>query len=836
MSSIQGLTMREVKELQYRYGKNEISTNKKGMLLEKIKHILDEPIYLLLTCSSVIYFLLGEAVDGAIMIAFVLFVIGIDVLQDARTGNTLKKLKDLSTPKIKVIREETEMLIPSVDLVPGDVMLIHEGVKLPADGLLILCSGLCIDESILTGESDCVWKTVVQENNNPDGEYFRKDYCYTGTLVTLGNGIVIVDKIGNETEYGKIADKIIKVPSEATVLQKQMKKLAKQCTYIAAILFVMVSIVTFFNLSEYPLQKRWIESILAGVVLALSMVPGEFPVIQSVFLSMGALRLAKKHALIRRLPAVETLGAVSVLCVDKTGTITQNSMMVQELWSFDGRDELLCRTMALACKIETYDPMESAMLEYCVSATSIEDRRKLELVKEYAFTNELKAMGLIWRYESKRMIAVKGCAETILSLCRFSSQQGNIINEKLSELSKKGLRVIAVADLNLQALEAFPETLLDCKLHFRGFIGLLDPPRDHIIEDIHACHQAGIRVIMITGDHGITAASIACSAGITDSNEVITGEVIEQLSEDELRQRVKEVNIFARVLPLHKMRIVKALKDCGEIVAMIGDGVNDSPALKIADIGIAMGKHGSEVSREAADLILLDDNFSTILDSIQDGRRIYQNIIKSVGYIFAIHFPIAMVSFAAPLLGIAPEALLLLPLHIVLLELVMDPTCSVALERQPAERNIMQLPPRKAHKKLLSLSLLAKSITQGMAIFCGSFLLYYYLLINSYPAEIARTAGFSVMVLSNIFLVLVNCSDYDYIYQTIFKIRKDFGIWLVALFTVIGLVVMIYTPLSDFLKLSPLSCSMFLCVIGFSAISVLWYDIIKLFKRKKHYS
>ncbi len=461
MTNHSGLTMKAANELQSRYGKNEISSKNKGKLKKHIMHIISEPIYLLLSCSAIIYFVLGEPADGAIMMAFVIFVIGIDVFQDTRTGNALKKLREITTPKIRVIRDGVEQMIPGVDLVPGDLMLLNEGVKIPADGYLLSAVGLCIDESILTGESVGVWKCTREDEylnseliseivttptkSSVTGEYFKRDYCYTGTFVILGTGTVVVDKIGNHTEYGKIADKITDSTMENSLLQRQMKRLAAQCTHIAAILFVLVSLATFMNLSDYVLSERIIHSLLAGVVLALSMVPGEFPVILSVFLSMGALRLAKKKALIRRLPAVETLGAVSVLCMDKTGTITQNKMQVSKCYIADRQEGRFCRIMALACKPGTYDPVEKAMLEYgaqlCSSCKAQAEglvacnitRSQQEIIKEYAFTNELKAMGQVWKEKSSIIIAAKGSPETILSLCYLSKDQESEANKKIME-------------------------------------------------------------------------------------------------------------------------------------------------------------------------------------------------------------------------------------------------------------------------------------------------------------------------------------------------------------------------------------------------------------------
>lgn len=846
LSNQEGLTGEKAKELQLLYGKNEIKMPRTGKIGSLIKHIISEPIYLLLSCAAVIYFLLGEATEGTIMIAFVVFVIGIDVIQDNRTGKTLDKLKEMTTPSIKVIRDHQERMISSIDIVPGDLMMISEGVKVPADGYLISTSGLCIDESILTGEAEGVWKEAISSGEE---EAFDNPncFCYAGTMVTLGNGSVIVTKIGNNTEYGKIANNIVKTKEEQTLMQKQMNVLAKQCTMMAAILFLLVSGITFLNLSYYPMLPRIIESILAGLVLALSMVPGEFPVIQSVFLTMGALRLAKKKALIRRLPVVETLGAISVLCVDKTGTITENNMVVNEFWTIDHRKDLLCRAMTLSCKRDTYDPMEKAMLSFCDCFTCKEKQQKPSLLKacsfrskqpllmkEYAFTNELKAMGQVWKLDHECIIAAKGCPETILSLCEFEEEEElQLIYNKVKHLTRQGLRLIAVADKEVIVPNELPNHLLDCKLKFRGLIGLYDPPRSNISEYIKEFHKAGIRVIMLTGDHRLTAVSIAELVGIPCEN-VLTGDELERLSKKEIREKVADCDLFVRVMPMHKRTIVKALKENGEIVAMIGDGVNDSPALKMADIGIAMGQKGAEVSREAADFILLDDNINTVLHAVEDGRRIYHNIKKAVGYVLSIHLPIALSALVAPLMGILPEALLLLPLHIVLLELVMDPTCSVALERQPAEEDIMLHTPRSPKEKLMCKSLFIKSILQGVSIFLFSFLFYYWLLKAGYGTFVARSAGFSSLVLSNIFLVMENCSGKESIIKVIKKCKKDKGIWAVSLLTFLGLLFMIYSPISLFLKFSPLTKTLFLLVIGSSACSVFWFEVVKLFIRNRN--
>ena len=827
-----GLTTDEAKAIQLKHGKNELTSQKKESFIKKALHIICEPMFLLLIIAAIIYFILGEPRDGIIMLVFVIGIISIDVIQEWKTDKTLNALKDLSAPHINVLRDGREIQIASADLVPGDIMMIHEGVKIPADGFIVRCSDLCVDESSLTGEAEGVWK-VSTENAEKSTDYWRKDYCYAGTSVTQGTADVYVDKIGSSTEYGKIGMNVAEAPEESTPLQKQTGSLVKLCAGIAAVLFALVGVVTWFNIPDHIFGDRLIESILSGITLAMAMIPEEFPVILTVFLSMGAWRLAKKQSLVRKLPSVETLGAVSVLCVDKTGTITMNQMTVQETWAIDSDGHQLCEIMGLGCETDAYDPMEKAMLAHCDKlGISKEHLFSGELISEYAFTNALKMMGHVWRRNGELVIAAKGSAENILTICNLSEKEQEVIQHKITEFSKEGLRVIAVAIAKPADVSAIPENLTECSLTFCGLIGLADPPRESVKNDMAICNKAGIRVVMITGDNGVTAASIAKKIGMRNHDKIITGEQLSKMTDDELCERVKVVSIFSRVIPEHKMRIVKAFKDNGEIVAMTGDGVNDAPALKYADIGIAMGKRGSEVSREAADLILMDDNFSTIVDTVKDGRRIYDNIRKAVGYVFTIHIPIALTSLLAPMLGINPASLMLLPLHVVLLELIIDPTCSIVLERQPAETNIMERSPRNPKEKLLNVKTLFKSIIQGLIIFAASFGTYFYILSqNQSNADVARSMGLAVIMLANLFLVQVNSTDIDSVIVSIKRLSKDKVMWSVNIFTILGLLIILYTPISGFLKLAPLSTGQSFTALGLSAASVLWYEVVKLVKR-----
>lgn len=829
-----GLTSAEAKKLQDKYGKNELTPQKKDNFLKKIFHIICEPMFLLLIVAAIIYFLLGEPRDGAIMLIFVLGIIGIDVIQEWKTDKTLNALKDLSAPHITVIRDGCESEIASSDLVPGDLMMICEGVKIPADGMILRCADLCVDESSLTGEAEGVWKIPAQDADDQAKDYWRRDYCYAGTLVTQGTATVRVEQTGSRTEYGKIGIGVAAAPQEDTPLQKQTGKLVKTCAVIAGILFLLVAVFTWFNIPDHTLMDRLIESILSGVTLAMAMIPEEFPVILTVFLSMGAWRLAKKHSLVRKLPSVETLGAVSVLCVDKTGTITMNQMTVQEVWLAGGTEPELVETMGLACETDAYDPMEKAMLSYCEKHGINKDELFAnEFISEYAFTNELKMMGHVWQKENGFVIAAKGSPERILTICEMTAEERQTAESEIETLSSRGLRVIAIAFAKPSGRADIPESISDCRLTLLGLVGLADPPRESVKNDIAICSRAGIRVVMITGDNGITASAIAKKIGIPGCENIITGEALNSMSDEQLREEVKTVSIFSRVIPEHKMRIVKAFKENGEIVAMTGDGVNDAPALKYADIGIAMGKRGSEVSREAADLILMDDNFTTIVETVHDGRRIYDNIRKAVGYVFTIHIPIAAAALLAPFLGIAPAALLLLPFHVVLLEILIDPTCSIVLERQPAEEDVMDRVPRDPKKKMLTAGLLGKSILQGVFIFAASFGAYYVTLAGDPSnAQAARAMGLAVIILANLFLVQVNSSDHDSTLKSARRLAKDQVMWAVNLGTLALLAVILYSPISVFLKLAPLGFAQLMTALGLAAASVLWYEIVKLIRRR----
>ncbi len=815
-----GLTHREAEIRLEKYGRNEIASEKKKSIWAEIIGVIKEPMFLLLLSAAVIYFILGEPKDGAVMLVFVIAVISIEFVQEWKTDKTLDALKELSAPRVTVIREGEEIKIPGALVVPGDVMLVCEGEKIAADGVLIRCNNLKVDEATLTGESVNVWKTVVPDNSD---RAWKKNRCYAGTLVTQGTGEVLVDATGALTEYGKIGKAIHEAPDRPTPLEKQVARLVRTCAVIAGVLFLAICIITYINLSGVAIADRLTRSILSGITLAMAMIPEEFPVILTVFLSMGAWRLAKKNSLVRRLPSVETLGAVSVLCVDKTGTITTNKMEVSEVYSIDDDTGLI---MGSACETDAYDPMETAIIAHC-RKNSTEGIFDGELVHDYAFTDEKKMMGHIWKRNGGMVLAVKGSAESVLGQCINVDKEE--ILKKADEMASRGLRVIAVAKAHIDEIK---ESLDEYTLAFCGLVGLIDPPREGMSKNIQTCRNAGMRVVMITGDSGTTARAVAESIGMDCTGGILRGTEIDAMTDGELRERVKTVNVFSRVVPEHKLRIVTALKANGEVVAMTGDGVNDAAAMRYADIGIAMGKRGSEVSREAADLILLEDDFSVIVDTVRDGRRIYDNIRKAVGYVFAIHIPIALASLIGALMGLDASALLLLPVHVVLLELVIDPTCSVVLERQPEERDVMHRPPRNPDEGILAHKTVIKGVAQGVVVFAVSFLSYLYFMRYDCIA-CARSVGLGIILLSNLFLVQVNSSEHDSALVSAKRLAHDKIMWAVNFITFGGICVILYTPVGRFLNLAPLGVGGILYMLAAAVCAVFWYEGVKIIKKLK---
>lgn len=819
-----GLNSEEVEKLQKKYGMNELVIQEKPNMLKKFLGVFKEPMFLLLLIATTVYFLLGAPKDGAIMLVFVGFVASITFIQEWKTEKTMNALKDLTSPKVNTLRDGKNILIKSTELVPGDVVFLSEGERIPADCIVLEPSNFSVDESILTGESEYVMKVSTTQSEKST-DYWKKDILYAGTLCVFGKCTAIVKFTGINTEYGKIGKAISEAKDEPTPLQKKVSILVKNIAIAGVILCISVMVASYFYSFDI------LNSILSGISLAMAIIPEEFPVVLTVFLSMGAYRLAKNNTLMRKISAVETLGSATVLCVDKTGTITQNKMKVKSIYSDGGifnnedlKNQELSDLMVLSCEKDPYDPMEKAILE-AANLSQLETVYKYDLSKKIAFDSKTKRMANIYIKDNKYYVAVKGSAETVLGLCNLDKQTMDEINIEIDKMASNGLRVLALADCTSE--EVYED--LECyELTFKALVGLQDPPKDGVEEAIKLCKKAGIRVVMITGDYSKTAMAIGEEIGLKFTDKVIVGNEIDSLSENELCEVVKSCDVFSRVIPEQKMKIVKALKKNGEIVAMTGDGVNDAPALKSADIGIAMGQRGTEVAKEAADMILMDDNFTTIVKSVKDGRRVYDNIRKAMVYILIIHIPIAAMAMFAPLFNLPP---LLLPMHIMLLELIIDPTCSIVFEGEPAEANIMENPPRPPQEPLLTRSLTIKVVLQGIIMFLAAFMPFHYMIDLGISSEYARSFSLITFIVANVTLVLVNRSNTELLYHLI-KEKGSKVRLIVNSMALIMVFAIVYIPiLNGFFRTEKIGIYPLIIAIVLGFISTGWWEIVKITRK-----
>ncbi|MGG7200837.1 cation-translocating P-type ATPase [Clostridium butyricum] len=819
-----GLNSEEVEKLQRKYGMNELIIQEKPNMLKKFLGVFKEPMFLLLLIAATVYFLLGAPKDGAIMLVFVGFVASITFIQEWKTEKTMNALKDLTSPKVNTLRNGKNILIKSTELVPGDVVFLSEGERIPADCIVLEPSNFSVDESILTGESEYVMKVSTTQSEKST-DYWKKDILYAGTLCVFGKCTAIVKFTGINTEYGKIGKAISEAKDEPTPLQKKVSILVKNIAIAGVILCISVMVTSYFY------SFNILNSILSGISLAMAIIPEEFPVVLTVFLSMGAYRLAKNNTLMRKISAVETLGSATVLCVDKTGTITQNKMKVKSIYS-DGRifnnedlkNQELSDLMVLSCEKDPYDPMEKAILE-AANLSQLETLYKYDLSKKIAFDSKTKRMANIYIKDNKYYVAVKGSAETVLGLCNLDKETMDEINIEIDKMASNGLRVLALADCTSEKVY---EDLECYELTFKALVGLQDPPKEGVEEAIKLCKKAGIRVVMITGDYSKTAMAIGEEIGLKFTDKVIVGNEIDSLSENELCEVVKSCDVFSRVIPEQKMKIVKALKKNGEIVTMTGDGVNDAPALKSADIGIAMGQRGTEVAKEAAHMILMDDNFTTIVKSVKDGRRVYDNIRKAMVYILIIHIPIAAMAMFAPLFNLPP---LLLPMHIMLLELIIDPTCSIVFEGEPAEANIMENPPRPPQEPLLTRNLTIKVVLQGVVMFLAAFMPFHYMIDLGISSEYARSFSLITFIVANVTLVLVNRSNTELLYHLI-KEKGSKVRLIVNSMALIMVFAIVYIPiLNGFFRTEKIGIYplIFAIVLGF--ISTGWWEIVKIIRK-----
>ncbi len=769
--SRQGLSQSEAQARLAREGPNEFPSSRHRSVLAIVADVLREPMLALLLAAGAVYLLLGELSDALILLVFVGLTIGIAVVQEVRTEHAIEALRDLSVPQAIVIRDGRRMATASRDVVRGDLLVVSEGSRVVADGWIVEANSLQTDEAILTGESVSVAKAALADETragdppSPGGD--NLPYAFSGTLAVHGTGLMRVQATGPESRIGEIGQSLASLESETPRLVLQTRGLVRW--FAVAGLGVSLLAAVLYGL----LRGGWLDGLLSGIALAMSLLPEELPVVLTLFMTIGALRMSRSRVLARRGTAIETLGAATVLCTDKTGTLTQNRMEIAELRLPGGEGQRpdengampspefanVARLGMLASEQEPFDPMERAFHQLASSdaRTGLSNHREKgwSMQQQYALAPELLAMSQVWVKgdEPEKLVAAKGAPEAIADLCGLDAAQRVAMEASVGKMAELGLRVLAIAEARWSA-EVLPETQRHFDFVYRGLVGLADPIREAVPAAVRQLQQAGIRVIMITGDYPVTASAIAAQAGIGGGN-VLTGGEIARLDNHELARRIEGITVFARVMPEQKLRIVRALKAAGEVVAMTGDGVNDAPSLKSAHIGIAMGQRGTDVARAASSIVLLDDDFGSIVTAVRLGRRIYDNIRKAAAFIFAVHVPIAGLAIAPLLFG---WPLILRPVHIALLEMVIDPVCSLAFEAEAEEPDVMRRKPRAPDSPLISRSLLAWSGLQGAAALILLLALTAWANFSGVGEEAIRSTGFAGLIVSVFVLVLVNRS------------------------------------------------------------------------------
>lgn len=816
MNSI-GLTKGEAESRLLADGPNVLPSAKPRNLPQRFITVVREPMLTLLVAAGLINFIVSEPLDAAVLMLTVFIVVGISLYQSSRTEKALEALRDLSSPRALVVRDGIERRIPGRDVVRGDLVILSEGDRVPADGRFISASNLSVDESLLTGESLSRYKNV----NDP---------VFSGTLIVTGYGRVVIENTGARTELGKIGTALQSIEIERTHLQREIDRLVR-VIYIGA-LVAAASVVVIYGVT----RNDWVEGSLAGIAASMALIPEEFPVVLTLFLAIGAWRMSQKGVIARRAAVIETLGSATVICVDKTGTITMNQMAVHEL-KIDGdllvlnngpipdiyRD--ITQTALLASPINPFDPMDKA---FHAIATY---EQNLNLVREYPITGKFMAMSNVWQTGEGYVAASKGAPEAIATLCRLNEREVETILKDVDDATERGFRVLGVAKAKIAITSVLPDSPTELEFTYLGLVHLHDPVRPGVPEAVAECARAGVRTVMITGDYPGTAMSVAKEVGLNCDAGVITGPELGKMSDLELAERIKSVSIFARMVPEQKLRLVRALKLDGEVVGMTGDGVNDAPALRAADIGIAMGGRGTDVAREAASLVITDDDFTSIASGIRQGRGIFANLQKAMSYIIAVHVPIFGMALIPVFVTKWP--LVLLPAQIAFLELIIDPASSIVFESEQADPTIMNRKPRDVNAKIFDRRSLGFSIAQGIGVLFFVLAVYIWALKSGKSDDLVRTLSFGTLMLGNIALVLVNRSQHLSIFQTFRERRNKTIKWVLGggvgmLFLLVNVPIM-----RESFNLAYLNFSEWILVLAAGFGSVLWFEIYKLVRQTR---
>ncbi|MEH6405798.1 MAG: cation-translocating P-type ATPase [Leeuwenhoekiella sp.] len=826
--NINGLTDKQVLAARKNHGNNSLAYKKENGFLVALKSLAKEPMVILLLATSAIYFISGQTGDGIFMASAILLVAAISLYQDSRSRNALEKLEDLTQPVCKVIRNGEIREVKSEELVLGDSLMIEEGTAVAADGIIVHSNDFSVDEAILTGESLSVYK----DDNSDKNEVFR------GTTVASGLAIITITAIGNETKLGKIGKSLETIQEEKTPLEIQINSFVKKMVIAGIVVFAIVWIINY--LQSYSFSN----SLIKALTLAMSILPEEIPVAFTTFMALGAWRLMKLGIIVKQMKTVETLGSATVICTDKTGTLTENKMTLVKVFTLadckitdtktietDAEKELI-RLSMWASEPIPFDPMEISIHKFYETLSATDERKDYKMVHEYPLGGKPPMMTHIFENASgNRIIAAKGAPEAIINVSDINKDQKLQIETALKTLSGEGYRVLGVGEAFFKGTD-YPKRQQEFHFTFKGIVAFYDPPKRNITRVLEDFYDAGIAVKIITGDNATTTAAIARQVNFKGYEKSISGDELMNLSDTEIQKTVAEINVFTRMFPEAKLKIIEAFKSNNEIVAMIGDGVNDGPALKAAHIGVAMGSKGTEIAKQAASLILKNDDLSKLVDAVAMGRRIYANLKKAIQYIISIHIPIILTVFLPLALGwIYPN--IFSPVHIIFLELIMGPTCSIIYENEPMEKNSMVQKPRAFTSTFFNFKELVTSVIQGLIITLGSLLVYRYAVMQGYNESLTRTMVFTVLISANIVLTLVNRSFYYSVFTTL-KYKNNLVFVIIGITICITGLLFFMKPITVFFQFETPDFMQLLISIITGFLSVIWYEAVKWRKRVRN--